>query len=51
MNDKKITLIMIKRQCQEALRLKKKNVCEITLYSGETEFLINLLNELIEKEQ
>ena len=44
-------IIAIKAQCKEALRLKKKNVCEITLYSEEAEFLINLLNEIIEKEQ
>ena len=48
MADLKIDLMMMKAQCKEALRLKKKNVCEITLYSYETEVLLKILEELIE---
>ena len=48
MADLKIDLMMMKAQCKEALRLKKKNVCEITLYSYEAEVLLKILEELIE---
>lgn len=48
MADLKIDLMMMKAQCKEALRLKKENVCEITLYSYEAEVLLKILEELIE---
>lgn len=50
MNNKKIDLLIIRAACKKALCTKNKNVCELTLYSAEVEFLINTLTELIEKE-
>ena len=40
-------LMIIKAQCKEALRLKKDNVCKLTLYSYETQVLLKVLEELI----
>ena len=50
MADLKVDLLMLKAQCKEALRLKKKNVCELTVYSYEAEVLLKILEELIENE-
>lgn len=48
---KKIDLIVIKAQLTESLRLKRnKNLCEVKLYKYEVELLIDILNNLIEKQ-
>ena len=48
---KKIDLIVIKAQLTESLRLKKnQSQCNVALYSKEVELLIDILNNLIEKQ-
>lgn len=47
MADIKVDLMMIKALCKEALRLKKDNVCKLTLYSYEAQVLLKILEELI----